>query len=714
VDVEDSAKRDLPDIDLNSAQVTLPQFPVKVEEGPVGGWLAKYWENWEAIEADPYVVQILLKGYKWEFVQKPVLSKVPIDFSRPKNSEICLAMEEQIDKLLRIEAVELVQDISTPGYYSRFFIVPKKEPGKWRAILDLSVLNQQVEKEKFKMETAESIRGYLSQGDWATSLDLTDAYRHIMIHPQFRKYLRFVFQNKVYQYRSLPMGITTAPRIFTRIIKCIKGFLQKQSVKLHQYLDDWLIHAKSREVVLYHTHKVVELAQSLGWKVNMDKSDLTPSQDCTYLSYRFRMDIGIVCPVEERWDKIQRKVEPFLRQEAVVAGQWQSLLGVLTATEKLVPLGMLHIRPIQMGLLSQWSTWHGDQRDQVSVSEDVKKAITWWTVRQNVMEGVSLTVVKPAYHVFTDASMKGWGGHMEEWIVQGRWSTSQQKLHINVLELIAVWNVLKEFVEILEGQTVMVASDNTMTVAYIRKQGGTRSPELLVVTQQLYKWLSSHQITIKCHHIPGKLNILADSLSREGEIIPTEWSIHPQVLQVLWTVLDRPLIGMMATRYNRKMEVYVSPIPDVQAYAVDAISLDWKNMYMYLFPPTAMVSKVLEKARGESCTMVLIAPAWPRQRWYPELLELLIDYPIKLPDWEKLLKQPRSDLFHQNPAVYHLHAWKLSSEHTKVEDFQRVLHFEWQERRRSRVSQCTKENGESSVIGVRNGLPIHAKQMPSW
>ena len=85
--------------------------------------------------------------------------------------------------------------------------------------LDLSNLNKYVVKEKFKMDTAESIRPLLAGARYAASLDLSDAYHHIPIHPSHRKYLRFMFHGKIYQYRALVMGLTTSPRIFTRVIK---------------------------------------------------------------------------------------------------------------------------------------------------------------------------------------------------------------------------------------------------------------------------------------------------------------------------------------------------------------------------------------------------------------------------------------------------------------------------------------------------------------
>jgi hypothetical protein len=103
-------------------------------------------------------------------------------------------------------------------------------------------------------------------------------------------------------------------------------------------------------------------------------------------------------------------------------------------------------------------------------------------------------MVQPQSQVFSDVSLKGWGGHLNGMVVQGVWTVTETQFHINVFEMLAVWRVLKAFVQILEGSQVMVASDNTTTVAYIRKQGGTRSSSLLALTQEFFAWLECHQI----------------------------------------------------------------------------------------------------------------------------------------------------------------------------------------------------------------------------
>ena len=52
-----------------------------------------------------------------------------------------------------------------------------------------------------------------------------------------------------------------------------------RGLRLHQYLNDWLIRSQSQEEALVNTQAVVDLTQSLGWIINQKKkSELNPSQ----------------------------------------------------------------------------------------------------------------------------------------------------------------------------------------------------------------------------------------------------------------------------------------------------------------------------------------------------------------------------------------------------------------------------------------------------
>ena len=137
------------------------------------------------------------------------------------------------------------------------------------------------------METPETIRVSLHKGEWVTSLDFSDAYFHIPIHPRSRKYLRFFLNSKAYQFTALPFGLATAPLEFTKVVKEGKLMAQTRGIRIHQYLDDWLLRAPCPEICQQHTQTHLALCRELGWVVNMKKSELVPQQIFNFVGYRF-------------------------------------------------------------------------------------------------------------------------------------------------------------------------------------------------------------------------------------------------------------------------------------------------------------------------------------------------------------------------------------------------------------------------------------------
>ncbi len=377
---------------------TASPTPLQVLDCPIGGRLQNFWKTWEIMGVEPSIVNIVREGYKLVLDEKPPLSRTHRNIQLPGLPSKRASLLKIVQELLTEQVIEIVQDIHSPGYYNHFFITPKSTPGKWRPILDLKIFNFYMVKEKFKMETAESIRQALQPGDWATSLDFTSAYHHIPIHKSSRKYLRFAINNVVYQYKALPMGLTSSARIFTKIIKVIQGMAQKKQVHLHQYLDDWLIRAKSQELSRIHTGRVQELAMALGFKLNLDKSELTPTQEIIFLGYNFWLKRGLVAPSEARWEKIKETILPFMQYSELPAWNWQSLIGLLASTEKLVHQGLLHLRPLQLALIEAWSPIVQTQDIPIQITPAIRQELVWWQKRENVMLGVPLARA-PAQHI---------------------------------------------------------------------------------------------------------------------------------------------------------------------------------------------------------------------------------------------------------------------------------------------------------------------------
>ena len=98
---------------------------------------------------------------------------------------------------------------------------------------------------------------------------------------------------------------------------------------------------------------------------------------------------------------------------------------------------------------------------------------------------------------------------------------------------------------------------------------------------------------------------------------------------------------LVATRFNNKLPQFVSPVPDPQAWAVDALSLSWENLDPYAFQPAAILGKVVKKLQDYHCNrIILIAPGWPNMPWFWDLVASSSQIPLCLPNLPNLVFQP--------------------------------------------------------------------------
>ncbi len=119
-----------------------------------------------------------------------------------------MLQQELSSLLLKVAIEEVPQSDIEQGFFSRYFLVPKRD-GDLRPILDLRRLNLSLYKGKFKMLTLKTIMSQIQGGHWFVTIDLKDAYFHIQVVWRHRKFLRFAFGGKAYQYKVLPFGLGT-------------------------------------------------------------------------------------------------------------------------------------------------------------------------------------------------------------------------------------------------------------------------------------------------------------------------------------------------------------------------------------------------------------------------------------------------------------------------------------------------------------------------
>ena len=259
------------------------------------------------------------------------------------------------------------------------------------------------------------------------------------------------------------------------------------------------------------------------------------------------------------------------------------------------------------------------------------------------------------------------------------------------------------------GHHVTAMCDNSTVVAYVNKQGGTVSRPLCLLTSHLLRWTESFDVHLEARYLPGEPNVLADVLSRRGQVVGTEWSLHPQVARALLCTRGNPSIDLFATCLNAKLPLYCSLVPDPQAVFEDAFRHPWDDLDLYAFPPFALVGRVIARVQQSSrVAMTLVAPLWPEKEWFADLLLLLTQPPLVLPCWDRLLRQPHCNLFHQGAHALNLHAWRLSSDTTESRAFREGLLESCQGSSENLPLACTSRDGRSSVVGVVEGALLQS------
>lgn len=640
---------------------------------PVGGRLQLHVEEWENIAPGRWVLETIRSGYRIEFTAQPPMSASRRITQIPADPEQRQALEGEIAALLQKRAIQPVPaGPGGPRFYSTFFLTPKKN-GKWRPILNLKPLNKGFIRPKpFRMETLRTIVPLLHQGMWATSVDLSDAYLHIPVCVRDRAFLAFSYQGTDYCFTCIPFGLSTAPRVFTRVTRAVLAYLRRQGLTVFAYIDDWFIVAETKRRAIEATSTTLALLERLGWLINREKSQLVPSQRLVYLGADLDFTSGSIAPSQIRVSSLVSLARRILGKTSTTAKEWQRLLGMMASVTDMLDLGLLRMRPLQRYLGSLYDQQTDRQSTEVPLQEGCRPFLSWWTRPSNVSSGRPFQDRRPKATVTTDASLLGWGATFNAQVTSGRWNQHERSLHINLLETEAIHRAVDQWKLQLRDHVVTVLTDNTTAVAYVNREGGTRSPSLLAATWDLLLLCDSWNIKLVATHLAGKHNVVADALSR-GRLDNNEWELAQHWANHAFSIFGRPSVDLFATPQNAKLPTFVTRAFRPDAWRTDAFSFLWDGLSLYAFPPWRLIHRVLATLRSSTADLLLVAPFWPNQPWFPLLLELLVDLPFRFPETPKLLSQRKGSLWYRDLEYLHLTAWSLSGRPSRQQDFHRRL-----------------------------------------
>ena len=603
-------------------------------------------DQWLYVTSDKFILQAVA-GTMLEFVDElpPLRQPRRLQFTDFESDVI----DKQIIAFLQLGIVEKTEH-SSDEFISNIFIRDKKD-GSHRLILNLVELNPFIAYHHFKMDTIESVINMMRPNCFMASIDLAKAYYSIPVVTAHRRFLRFEWNDVLYQFRVIPNGLSSGPRTFTKILKPVYAYLRQRGHIVSGYIDDSFIMSDSLDSCVDSVACTARLFTSLGFCINVSKSVTRPTQELEHLGFVLNsVDMTVSLPTR-KVDNLIRKCKHVLNAVRLTIRELAELIGILVSSFTAVEFGRLHYRHLEAVKVQALKASAGNFDATVVISPEAKKEVFWW-INQVKTEVRHIDHGKFTICLTTDASTLGWGAVLDPVIISeeqqttgGRWTLEEKREHINVLELKAGLLGLQSFCSDSSNAHVKIYLDNCTGVSYINHLGGSHSPRCNEIAQSIWEFCRQRYLWITASHLPGHLNVVADHHSRVFDD-KTEWKLNPLVFQRIVQQFIKPDIDLFASRLNFQLKPFVSWRPDPLAKCIDAFTFDWAHEVFYAFPPFSILPQVLKKIEYDGAKGILIVPNWTTQVWFPLLSRLLLAEPLHLEWRDDLLTLPFQEGLH--------------------------------------------------------------------
>ncbi|KAK2709154.1 hypothetical protein QYM36_012972 [Artemia franciscana] len=321
------------------------------------------------------------------------------------------------------------------------------------------------------MESVQSAVLLMTKNCYMASVDLVDFYYSCPVDFEYQLWLCFEV-DCYYAFTCMPNGLSSAPRVLTKLMKPVFSLLRRKGYMSIVYLDDTLLLGRSVLECQNNVYETVKLLSGLGFVIHPGKSVLIPSQRIEFLGFLLDSRLMYISLPERKIEKVLDSVSKVLRQKSTTIQNLAETLGVLVSTFPAVELGPLYYRKAESLKIQALKHAKGDFAARLTLTSDVISELHWWL---NIANHASKAIEPRSIdkYLCSDASKLGWA-LVDEYSMKtatGEWSSEQKGFDINVLETKAVYLGLKCFAQDIKGIHVRLRSDNITTVAYINKNG---------------------------------------------------------------------------------------------------------------------------------------------------------------------------------------------------------------------------------------------------
>ena len=424
------------------------------------------------------------------------------------------------------------------------FVVPKGE-GSWRPVINLRSLNTYLVPH-FKMEGIRVVKSLIQKGDWMVKLDLKDPFLSVPIHSTHRRYLRFQWEEQAWEFQTLPFSLSSAPCVFTKLLKPAVATMHRLGMRLVLYLDDMLILAQTIQMTRECLATALELLLSLGFVINLKKSVLSPTQKIEFLG--FQIDSQRMIMPQQKVKSLKQRARHLSRVSQLLVREIAQILGLMISVQPAIlpaPLFYRNIERLKIRTLREQMSYDA----KITMTEGAKSDLHWWASEMEKQNGCYIEILQWDMVLESNASKEGWGANNLGVSTGGLWTQEEQRHHINYLEILAVFLALKTFARDRHLVAILLQMDNVTAIAFVNKMGGPHSTPLSNLAVKMWKWCYNRAIFVHAEHFPGKENVRADWESRHARD-SSDWMIRRDIFQQLEEELGPFTINLFASRTN--------------------------------------------------------------------------------------------------------------------------------------------------------------------
>ena len=442
---------------------------------------------------------------------------------------------------------------------------------------------------------------------------------------------------------------------------------QSRGIRIHQYLDDWLIRAPTKESYHQGTQSLLSLCQELGCVVNLQRSELEPKQVFEFVGYQYDLSHGLVKLTQNRWESILQKVQSIMAMPRMSSQELHVPNRPAYSNRKTgAPGQTLH----ETHSVAPQKTLEGARiSGKGNCSSKVPSPTPCMMDQGNKCLTRPTSAPATSCHSNLYRRLKRRLGcslrrlHSKRHLVSSRKSSSYK--------LPGTKSCLAGLEEIPAPSTRKggASGHRQHYSCGIHQQGGRYEVRLTLCPSMAAPVLVQPEADCsKGQTYPGSpecdcRQVVSTRPNHSDRMVSTSASFQPPD-----SYLALSPSGHVCN--NFKLAQYVSPVPDPNAWAVDALTVSWESLDMYAFPPVSLLSQVISKLADHLYRrVILIAPGWPNMPWFWDLVELSSQIPLCLPHHPDLVTQPFNKARHRDLTNLNLHAWLLEPRQSKSKDF---------------------------------------------